>query len=88
MQSLVDFLKTAFDTLFLYLLCPVNYLLDFFANIALSITNDINPIDFGVVNVSSEMSYVLEYLSFQPAFLTISSAYSIRFLIRRIPFFN
>jgi hypothetical protein len=88
MQDLIDFIKVAFDKLFAYLLCPANYFLNFFADLVVDVVDGIPAIEFDNVVISPELSYMLDYFSFQPAFLMISAAWSVRFAIRRIPFFN
>ncbi len=92
MQTLIDFINQLFDRLMSVLLCPVKY---FFYYISQLTSDFINSIDvsslnsaFQSISISPDLAYYLDYLAFKESFLIMSSAATIRFTIRRIPFFN
>jgi len=92
MQVLIDFINELFNRLMSIILCPVKY---FFYYISTLITDFVDSIDVSFLNskmssivISPEFAFYLDFFQVKETFLIISTAWSIRFTIRRIPFFN
>ena len=89
MQTLIDFIYSLFNNFLSYLLCPVKWL---YSNLSQLIIDSISSIDVSTLSslsnaylITSELAYYLDLFAFKESFAILASAYTVRFIIRRIP---
>jgi hypothetical protein len=92
MQTLINFLNILYDNLMSQLLCPVKYLYGLIADLIIDLINTIDASELNgyvsAIEISNELGMWFDLFALKESFAIISSAWTIRFAIRRIPFFN
>ncbi len=92
MQSIIDFLSILLDKILSNFLCPIKYLYYYIAQLIVDLVNGLNASELNTainaISISGDLGYWFNFFAIKECFGIMSAAYTIRFAIRRIPFFN